>query len=138
MCVMFFKQKTAYEMRISDWSSDVCSSDLLCIHADIEIVSKSNVCLVNAEIDRPGGYCLNPGKPGFDLDDPVRKDRRRSRVQRLDRAHDPGATCLQDPIDSTEDRCAGNACGSTGSFRCSPSTIQDNLYKPACMPHIVN
>src|SRR3546814_19341174 len=28
MC-LFFKQKTAYEMRISDWSSDVCSSDLL-------------------------------------------------------------------------------------------------------------
>src|SRR3546814_2454687 len=27
--VFFFKQKTAYEMRISDWSSDVCSSDLL-------------------------------------------------------------------------------------------------------------
>src|SRR3546814_10114407 len=37
MCVLtvylflfFFKQKTAYEMRISDWSSDVCSSDLGC------------------------------------------------------------------------------------------------------------
>src|SRR3546814_15304325 len=29
LCVFFFKQKTAYEMRISDWSSDVCSSDLL-------------------------------------------------------------------------------------------------------------
>src|SRR3546814_4961629 len=29
-CVFFFfKQKTAYELRISDWSSDVCSSDLL-------------------------------------------------------------------------------------------------------------
>src|SRR3546814_6979277 len=27
-CVWFFKQKTAYELRISDWSSDVCSSDL--------------------------------------------------------------------------------------------------------------
>src|SRR3546814_6351786 len=27
--VCFFKQKTAYEMRISDWSSDVCSSDLV-------------------------------------------------------------------------------------------------------------
>src|SRR3546814_16105243 len=26
--VLFFKQKTAYELRISDWSSDVCSSDL--------------------------------------------------------------------------------------------------------------
>src|SRR3546814_9171547 len=31
-CVFFFKQKTAYEMRISDWSSDVCSSDLLAQH----------------------------------------------------------------------------------------------------------
>src|SRR3546814_4436037 len=30
----FFKQKTAYEMRISDWSSDVCSSDLNCLIAD--------------------------------------------------------------------------------------------------------
>src|SRR3546814_4200119 len=29
-CLFFFKQKTAYEMRISDWSSDVCSSDLTC------------------------------------------------------------------------------------------------------------
>src|SRR3546814_7346305 len=28
---VFFKQKTAYEMRISDWSSDVCSSDLLAL-----------------------------------------------------------------------------------------------------------
>src|SRR3546814_1478728 len=28
VAVFFFKQKTAYEMRISDWSSDVCSSDL--------------------------------------------------------------------------------------------------------------
>src|SRR3546814_3900505 len=29
LCFFCFKQKTAYEMRISDWSSDVCSSDLL-------------------------------------------------------------------------------------------------------------
>src|SRR3546814_14920782 len=34
----FFKQKTAYEMRISDWSSDVCSSDLNAgLHADIAV-----------------------------------------------------------------------------------------------------
>src|SRR3546814_1542584 len=32
MYVFFFKQKTAYEMRISDWSSDVCSSDLRPAH----------------------------------------------------------------------------------------------------------
>src|SRR3546814_9433214 len=39
ICVLvfvFFKQKTAYEMRISDWSSDVCSSDLIAT-ADGEI-----------------------------------------------------------------------------------------------------
>src|SRR3546814_980360 len=30
---LFFKQKTAYEMRISDWSSDVCSSDLVAARA---------------------------------------------------------------------------------------------------------
>src|SRR3546814_4856844 len=29
MLILIFKQKTAYEMRISDWSSDVCSSDLV-------------------------------------------------------------------------------------------------------------
>src|SRR3546814_2811787 len=32
--LFFFKQKTAYEMRISDWSSDVCSSDLMEDDAD--------------------------------------------------------------------------------------------------------
>src|SRR3546814_9059830 len=37
----FFKQKTAYEMRISDWSSDVCSSDL-----DNGMNSKMNAALV--------------------------------------------------------------------------------------------
>src|SRR3546814_2651292 len=34
-CCCFFKQKTAYEMRISDWSSDVCSSDLGASAAEI-------------------------------------------------------------------------------------------------------
>src|SRR3546814_19211682 len=32
-CFFFFKQKTAYDMRISDWSSDVCSSDLRIVGA---------------------------------------------------------------------------------------------------------
>src|SRR3546814_5430901 len=34
MVFVFFKQKTAYEMRISDWSSDVCSSDLAVVGVD--------------------------------------------------------------------------------------------------------
>src|SRR3546814_8760909 len=33
--IFFFKQKTAYEMRISDWSSDVCSSDLADVLEDM-------------------------------------------------------------------------------------------------------
>src|SRR3546814_7331684 len=35
ICVFVFKQKTAYEMRISDWSSDVCSSDL---EGDLQVI----------------------------------------------------------------------------------------------------
>src|SRR3546814_8182704 len=34
-CVFVFKQKTAYEWRISDWSSDVCSSDLIPVNGPI-------------------------------------------------------------------------------------------------------
>src|SRR3546814_9543233 len=37
-CVFFFKQKTAYEVRISDWSSDVCSSDLEELPASLLVV----------------------------------------------------------------------------------------------------
>src|SRR3546814_14222688 len=45
-CFFFFKQKTAYEMRISDWSSDVCSSDL---------PSDGNHC---TSLLRPDRHCL--------------------------------------------------------------------------------
>src|SRR3546814_431342 len=38
LCFFFFNQKTAYEMRISDWSSDVCSSDLLVVLAAALVV----------------------------------------------------------------------------------------------------
>src|SRR3546814_2001083 len=37
--LFFFKQKTAYEMRISDWSSDVCSSDLQAEDHRVEIAT---------------------------------------------------------------------------------------------------
>src|SRR3546814_13590992 len=38
----FFKQKTAYEMRISDWSSDVCSSDLLLLGLRPEHITETH------------------------------------------------------------------------------------------------
>src|SRR3546814_12618885 len=40
----FFKQKTAYEMRISDWSSDVCSSDLLDLAIHVPVDDLGHVC----------------------------------------------------------------------------------------------
>src|SRR3546814_4292760 len=39
----FFKQRTAYEMRISDWSSDVCSSDLLVAPANGAVAGYTGV-----------------------------------------------------------------------------------------------
>src|SRR3546814_1037764 len=39
-CFFFFKQKTAYEMRISDWSSDVCSSDLRLNRIEARVVTE--------------------------------------------------------------------------------------------------
>src|SRR3546814_8460643 len=44
LCVFFFfKQKTAYEMRISDWSSDVCSSDLASLASSLLRLSNFSV-----------------------------------------------------------------------------------------------
>src|SRR3546814_5339049 len=45
MFFFFFKQKTAYEMRISDWSSDVCSSDLEWRDSIRELASCPNVTI---------------------------------------------------------------------------------------------
>src|SRR3546814_18544260 len=52
----FFKQKTAYEMRISDWSSDVCSSDLNdALEADVAVrradIERAQVDLAKARSD---------------------------------------------------------------------------------------
>src|SRR3546814_3124345 len=45
----FFKQKTAYEMRISDWSSDVCSSDLG--HAVEQVAEALDIGVVQRRVD---------------------------------------------------------------------------------------
>src|SRR3546814_10400785 len=66
--VFFFKQKTAYEMRISDWSSDVCSSDLAA-PATPAWVEKSNAdaqVLIAAQAKfQPEGFSFF-GIPGYD------------------------------------------------------------------------
>src|SRR3546814_7965445 len=41
MVFFFFKQKTAYDVRISDWSSDVCSSDLLAVFTPLHFAFRA-------------------------------------------------------------------------------------------------
>src|SRR3546814_8158037 len=102
LCIFFFKQKTAYEMRISDWSSDVCSSDLAvgCDRAERAVPARRGRA---AAAGRTGG--LRPGAglvagrvpqrrgPGLGarVDGPVRAAALRR--AHLERAVEPRATC---------------------------------------------
>src|SRR3546814_4920205 len=52
--IFFFKQKTAYEMRISDWSSDVCSSDLRTLEVDDAIGYGAGVTVFSLNLPADG------------------------------------------------------------------------------------
>src|SRR3546814_7074027 len=56
----FFKQKTAYEMRISDWSSDVCSSDLVGTDDEQAVMGRQ---IQAVGITRVGGDAVEMGLP---------------------------------------------------------------------------
>src|SRR3546814_6588908 len=60
----FFKQKTAYELRISDWSSDVCSSDLL-----LQQFSAANHFIQAAEAKTGEDFADFLGDEGHEVDD---------------------------------------------------------------------
>src|SRR3546814_9215551 len=96
--IFFFKQKTAYEMRISDWSSDVCSSDL---HFVIRAAFECDGC----------------GKP-FKVDiEPSTKNwmRRQDMLSIAENAIRGGMTS-----DRSEERRVGKECVSTCRSRWSP------------------
>src|SRR3546814_3912560 len=94
-----FKQKAAYEMRISDWSSDVCSSDL-----DVGLIVLDE------------GHMIGPSE---------RKIRYETLVQRLLRRADSAdrrIVCLSAILPSrSEERRVGKECVSTCRSRWSPS-----------------
>src|SRR3546814_10337440 len=89
----FFKQKTAYEMRISDWSSDVCSSDLHLDPLDVEI---------------------------FLLEQAVMDQRRVVEADRDARIGGRGDRLGPDAADRSEERRVGKECVSTCRSRWSP------------------
>src|SRR3546814_2122407 len=62
MCCCFFKQKTAYEMRISDWSSDVCSSDLFQTLRFLPMKKAALIVLLSAATALAGPIACSSGK----------------------------------------------------------------------------
>src|SRR3546814_1173906 len=93
--IFFFKQKTAYEMRISDWSSDVCSSDLDAGDADARDIGGDR---------RPLDRRLEPRTVGDDGEE-VAQESRLGRIERSLRS---------------EERRVGKECVSTCRSRWSP------------------
>src|SRR3546814_3932947 len=96
----FFKQKTAYEMRISDWSSDVCSSDLW-----------SRLLRSNTRIDQ-----------GVDEVKDEHRHGDRDRKNQDDALDDEVVIRLDGLIEAkrSEERRVGKECVSTGRSRWSP------------------
>src|SRR3546814_7859482 len=106
----FFKQKTAYEMRISDWSSDVCSSDL---------IGSRGCCYRRlAGRRRPTGRLRHARSNSHGAHHDQHRDERRE-----DRAYPRG----RDPkplTPSSEERRVGKECVSTCRSRASPYNLK--------------
>src|SRR3546814_6635260 len=94
MFFFFFKQKTAYEMRISDWSSDVCSSDL----RDAERLDQQ---IVDRQLD------------------PASAERRVEIAAQLEQRIEPDIDRQIDVRDRSEERRVGKECVSTCRSRWS-------------------
>src|SRR3546814_10674408 len=72
--VFFFKQKTAYEMRISDWRSDVCSSDLRYLP---ELLSHIETGRLSPEVIISHRMSLEQAAEGYKLFDKKQEDCRK-------------------------------------------------------------
>src|SRR3546814_13958193 len=131
-----FKQKTAYEMRISDWSSDVCSSDLLLQAVEVDregqvLAGLEEVDLlfqqegVGAEVDEALALHQLPHDLRHLLVDQRlaagdRDDGRAALLRRLD-AFRHGQPPVQHPPGRSEERRLGTGWDSTGTPCVSPA-----------------
>src|SRR3546814_13456169 len=141
----FFKQKTAYEMRISDWSSDVCSSDLVAI-VDFALLDKvGDHARIQEALEQDGrpeplGALFEIGEAtGPEIEEPAPGKRRQDRHERPVHQRDPGGCNHQardgeqgvaDPVradaarksdrDRSEERRVGKECVSTCRYRWAP------------------
>src|SRR3546814_3190907 len=107
----FFKQKTAYEMRISDWSSDVCSSDLSCIIIG-DVRRKAQVARrtqVQADLDPVDVGAAAVDRIGVEVD---RREQARLNIAPVD--------VIGGDVDRSEERRVGKECVSTCRSRWSP------------------
>src|SRR3546814_10968951 len=114
--LFFFKQRTAYEMRSSYWSSDVCSSDLQLQAAypqDARILPRRQAELRGDRHAEPAGV-----RPGL-----LRQERRRRGRRQADRApvQEPGLRHGR-----SEERRVGKECVSTCRSRWSPYHTKKN------------
>src|SRR3546814_1528246 len=78
--LFFFKQKTAYEMRISDWSSDVCSSDL---REPLSAALNATYCLFHRTARRTNRRNTLSREAHLTMQDSKRDEERRVRLAHL-------------------------------------------------------
>src|SRR3546814_7010392 len=87
MCIFFFKQKTAYEMRISDWSSDVCSSDLRVPGQheprDPHAAERHHRLHAVGAAGQPDGQASRPAHPGGEFQPAAAADRSEEHTSEL-------------------------------------------------------
>src|SRR3546814_5824728 len=115
-CFVSFKQKTAYEMRISDWSSDVCSSDLQIWADKTELSMDEQVEIWNMH---PDLHCWSGTLPSLR----ARCFIKRKGAERLDEVQMRATTvwCVPHKVCRSEERRVGKECVSTCRSRWSPS-----------------
>src|SRR3546814_21180526 len=104
--LFFFKQKTAYEMRISDWSSDVCSSDL---HDGVGAPADRPDHLVDLGRDVAGDRAV--ADIGVNLDEEITADRHRLALGVVDVAGDDRAA----PRNLVADKLRSDIIGAAGA-----------------------